>query len=1333
MFFKGYLGWPEIQKFALVTLLAFQFSTATAAEPRDYAVEISAQVLSNPLSLELRWPRKDYARQYTVRRRLLGSGDWGSPVATLPPASEGFTDANVSNGIAYEYEVQLETTIGGGAGLVSAYGYIYAGMNVPAADYKGKVIMVVDSSIAGSISGELANYERNLIGAGWSVVRRDVSRSASPVEVRNVIRGVYGSDPYNVRSVVLIGHVPVPYSGDIAPDLHASHRGAWPADVYYGEMDGTWTDSVVNITSQDSDDNHNYPGDGKFDQSQIPSSVELEVGRIDFWNLPAFAPRTEVDLLRVYFRKNHEFRHRLANASRRGLIRDNFDDLNGDAPAVDAWRHYSPFFGAGNVREVGFGQFFPTLAGESFLWAYGAGGGGFTKADGIGTTSDFAASDPKAVFLILHGSYFGDWNGQDNFLRAAVATPNYSLASIWSGLPHWFLHPMALGATVGYCTKLTQNNLSNYKSYQNFSPQQVHISLIGDPTLEMFPVLPPSNLSGSAGGTVNLNWSPSSDESLVGYHVYHSLDWNGPFQRVTGSPVTGTSFSHPVAEAGTHRYMVRAIKLERTGSGTFLNASQGVFTEVTTSGGGTSPPVVSGSVVDADASEAGSNPGVFKISRSPVGESPLTVDFILGGSAQNGGDYSALGSSVIIPAGSTEAMIVVTPYMDQVVEGDENVTLRITAKTSYGVGNALASLTIKDAYVNQAPTISVIARQEIVAGEGTGEIPFQVNDPETAQSLLVRAVSSNTNVVAAGGITLGGSGINRTVRIVPVPGAVGETMITIMVSDGSLESSTTFEVVVMPVNLPPTANSQNVGTSAGQPVAILLIGQDPEGVPLEYSISATPTNGVLSGTPPSMIYSPAAGFTGMDGFSFVVGDGKSQSAPAQVSINVLPVNRPPVAEPQTVTCTEDGSISIILTGLDPDEDPLEFQLVTGPTRGIITGRGANYQYTPGTNLFGQDNFSFTVSDGVLMSETAVVLINVTPANDPPTATNSLVTVVEDGSIQITLNGSDVDGDVLAYGILAEPTKGQLTGIPPAIIYTPDADVNGSDLFTWTITDSNAEPVTVTVTIEIQPRNDPPEISAIPEIASRKNTNLSPARFSVYDRDLPVSAPTVEIKSSNEELIRPEKVIIKATGTNFLVTIMPETNSIGSSTMTVMANDGEATNQTTFLVTITNTPPVAEPDTVASSGGVFRMLESALLKNDFDADGDTLHIVSASASALGRNVTVEDGVLLYDGGAAPAADSFEYTVEDTSGEQAKGLVRIQIQAEPAIEEIVPEAAGRFVLRFHGPANAPFQVQASTDARSWVMLGEGSTDQTGKGQYEDSTGNEVNHRFYRVEWP
>ena len=202
----------------------------------------------------------------------------------------------------------------------------------------------------------------------------------------------------------------------------------------------------------------------------------------------------------------------------------------------------------------------------------------------MGDIAEFAQSQVNAPFLILHGSYFGDWNSENNLLRAAIATPGLSLASIWSGLPHWFMHPLALGATLGSVTRLTQNNRHTYKSYQNLSAGEVHIALMGDPTLEMYPVIPPGVLQAIPHGATNrLAWGASPDDLIGGYKVYHSHNAQGPYQALTDSPITGSEFWH-AAGNGLHHYMVRAVKLERTGSGSYFHMSQGVFSSVRNSG-----------------------------------------------------------------------------------------------------------------------------------------------------------------------------------------------------------------------------------------------------------------------------------------------------------------------------------------------------------------------------------------------------------------------------------------------------------------------------------------------------------------------------------------------------------------------------------------------------------------------------------------------------------------------------------------------------------------------------------------------------------------------------
>jgi hypothetical protein len=104
----------------------------------------------------------------------------------------------------------------------------------------------------------------------------------------------------------------------------------------------------------------------------------------------------------------------------------------------------------------------------------------------------------------------------------------------------------------------------------------VHISLLGDPTLRMQIVQPPASLSATTNGAyINLQWNASGDANL-GYHIYRATSSSGPFTRVTSAPVNSTTFQDTPA-SGSYTYMVRAIKLESGYSGTFTNASAGIF------------------------------------------------------------------------------------------------------------------------------------------------------------------------------------------------------------------------------------------------------------------------------------------------------------------------------------------------------------------------------------------------------------------------------------------------------------------------------------------------------------------------------------------------------------------------------------------------------------------------------------------------------------------------------------------------------------------------------------------------------------------------------------
>ena len=447
---------------------------------------------------------------------------------------------------------------------------LFAGINYPAVESRGTVLLIVDNANEQELHIELERLKVDLIGDGWNVKRLDVDRDDPVTNIKTLIVNECNNDS-TINSLFLIGHIPVPYSGEIAMDGHSDHLGAWPADVYYGELDGEWTDLYVNNTSASRPENHNIPGDGKFDQSNIPSDVDLQVGRVDLFNLPAFTD-SDTELLKRYLDKNHAFRHGLIEVERRGLIDESLPHTH---HAV-GWRNFSSLLGASNIEAV---DYLPTLENETFLWSYGCGGSSYTHCGGVASTNDFATKKIKSVFTILFGSYFGDWDNQNNVLRSPLASSGFLLANMWACVPHWYLHHLGMGETIGYSTRVSQNNSTEYVAF--WGNRAVHTALMGDPTLRMHVVKPVSELTidSTYFSKIELSWLVPED-SIIGYYIYRSDNLNNQFTRINQEPVQEAFYTDNTPLSGNNVYMVRAIKLEASGSGTYYNLSQGIFDSI---------------------------------------------------------------------------------------------------------------------------------------------------------------------------------------------------------------------------------------------------------------------------------------------------------------------------------------------------------------------------------------------------------------------------------------------------------------------------------------------------------------------------------------------------------------------------------------------------------------------------------------------------------------------------------------------------------------------------------------------------------------------------------
>ncbi len=495
---------------------------------------------------------------YTVMRKVAGA-EWTTLAKVLP--SGEFRDPGMARGALYEYAVLRDAP-------VPASRFFCAGHEVPLVDRRGTVVLLIEQSQAAPLEAEVRRLIMDLVGDGWQVVSHQVAAEQSPLEVKQLI----AAQP--AQAVLLLGHVPVPYSGDFRPDGHEDHIGAWPADVYYGALDGEWTDATVTSTNAKSAERqHNVPGDGKFDQSEIPGRVGLAVGRVDFHDLPAFSA-DETTLLRDYLDRNNAYRQGRLAVESRGWVQDNFAG-HPERFAYSGWQNLTTLLGPENVvtRE------WPNIEPTRSLWFYGCGPGGWQSMAGFGTTAQLATTPLNAVFTLMFGSYFADWDTSNNLMRAALAGDGGALTCGWAGRPHWYLHPMGIGATIGDCLRLTQNNPADgYQPVGGF-PRSVHIALLGDPTLRMHRVLPPADLRVAG---QSLKWR-ASPQPKVSYHVYRAATEFGPYERLTPMTIEDCEFTDRNGQPGQF-YMVRAVALQATPTGSYYNASQGAFARNQTQG-----------------------------------------------------------------------------------------------------------------------------------------------------------------------------------------------------------------------------------------------------------------------------------------------------------------------------------------------------------------------------------------------------------------------------------------------------------------------------------------------------------------------------------------------------------------------------------------------------------------------------------------------------------------------------------------------------------------------------------------------------------------------------
>ncbi|MBM4319021.1 MAG: tandem-95 repeat protein, partial [Deltaproteobacteria bacterium] len=418
------------------------------------------------------------------------------------------------------------------------------------------------------------------------------------------------------------------------------------------------------------------------------------------------------------------------------------------------------------------------------------------------------------------------------------------------------------------------------------------------------------------------------------------------------------------------------------------------------------------------------------------------------------------------------------------------------------------------------------------------------------------------------------SGNPPALTYTPAANWFGTDSFTFQVSDGQLASApATVTITVASINDPPVANPQTVQTNEDSAVDIRLTGSDVEDAQLTYSIVVYPSRGTLTGSAPNVRYTPSTNYNGKDSFDFQVRDSGGLTGRATVSIDVLPVNDPPVASSQQVSTNEDTPVVIVLTGSDLDGDALTFAVREKPANGTLAGDPPELTYRPKANWYGTDRFTFVANDGKVDSALATVTITVRSVNDPPVADPQAVSAPEDTPTTVVLTGSDVEGSALSFYIVTGPIHGTISGGTGATrTYRPSSNYNGPDSFTFRVYDGSLYSEIATVSVTVTPVNDPP-VAQSQSVVTPEDT----------PREIVLGGSDVEGSPLTFAVVRqPQHGAL--TGTPPALVFTPVANWYGTDTFTFVVNDGELDSaQATVTITVTsvNDPPVADPQTVTT--------------------------------------------------------------------------------------------------------------------------------------------------------
>ena len=410
------------------------------------------------------------------------------------------------------------------------------------------------------------------------------------------------------------------------------------------------------------------------------------------------------------------------------------------------------------------------------------------------------------------------------------------------------------------------------------------------------------------------------------------------------------------------------------------------------------------------------------------------------------------------------------------------------------------TITVTVNETNQAPAVTNPGNQTNAEADSVLLAVTGTDADVPANTLTWSATGLPTGL----GINAGTGQISGTIAYSAAAGSPWTVTVT-ATDDGApnLQDAVVFTWTVTNTNRAPTANDDAYPVDEDQALGVAapgVLGNDTD-------LDADPLTAVLV-TPPSQAatfmlnpdgsftYIPTSNWNGIDTFTYRATDATDPSNIATVTITVNPVNDDPVANDDSRGTPEDIAIVIdVLTNdTDVESDPLSIDSFTQGSNGTVTDNGdGTLTYTPNPNWNGVDTFTYTATDGNGGFGSATVTVTVGVVNDPPVANDDTYGTNEDTPVvaDVLTNDTDVEGDALSVDSFTQGSNGTVADNGDGTLtYTPNANWNGVDTFTYQASDATDPSNSATVTVTVAPTNDAPTLDPVGNRLVDEQTLLS---------------------------------------------------------------------------------------------------------------------------------------------------------------------------------------------------------------------------------------------------